>query len=40
VVVIAVASVVAVADVGVFVLFASVRGLRTRDSRSSIAFRD
>jgi len=24
----------------VFVLFASVRGLRTRDSRSSIAFRD
>ena len=30
----------AVADIGVFVLFASIRGLRTRDSRSSIAFKD
>ena len=35
-----VAIVIASAVVGVFVLFASVRGLRTRDSRSSIAFRD
>jgi hypothetical protein len=37
VVVIVVAGAVAV---GVFVLFASVQGLRTRDSRSLIAFRD
>jgi hypothetical protein len=29
-----------VADGGVFVLFAFVRGLRTRDSRSLIAFKD
>jgi len=36
--VVAVAS--AVADIGVFVLFAFVRGLRTRDLRSSIAFKD
>jgi len=36
--VVAVAS--AVAGIGVFVLFASVQGLHTRDSRSSIAFKD
>jgi hypothetical protein len=40
VVVIASAVAVAVADIGVFVLFASVQGLRTRDSRSLIAFKD
>jgi hypothetical protein len=39
-VVVAGAVAVAFADVGVFVLFASVQGLHTRDSRSSIAFRD
>ena len=30
----------AVADIGVFILFAFIRGLHTRDSRSSIAFKD
>jgi hypothetical protein len=35
-----VASAVAFAFVRVFVLFAFVRGLRTRDSRSLIALRD
>ena len=39
-VVVAGAIAVAFADVRVFVLFASVQGLRTRDSRSLIAFRD
>jgi hypothetical protein len=38
VVVVVIASVVA--NRGVFVLFAFIRGLRTRDSRSSIAFKD
>jgi hypothetical protein len=40
VVIVVIASASAVADKGVFVLFASIRGLRTRDSRSSIAFKD
>jgi hypothetical protein len=40
VVVVAVVIAGAFADVGVFVLFASVQGLRTRDSRSLIALRD
>ena len=35
-----VAVVIASAIIGVFVLFASIRGLRTRDSRSLIAFKD
>jgi len=30
----------AIADIGVFVLFAFIRGLRTRDLRFLIAFRD
>jgi len=38
--VVAVAVVIAGAVIGVFVLFAFVQGLRTRDSRSLIAFRD
>jgi len=38
--VVAVAVVIVGAVIGVFVLFASIQGLRTRDSRSSIAFRD
>ena len=40
VVVIASAVAVAVADIGVFILFAFIQGLRTRNSRSSIAFKD
>ena len=40
VVVVAVAVVIASVVVGVFVLFAFVRGFRTRDSRFLIAFKD
>jgi hypothetical protein len=39
-VIVAGAIAVAFADVRVFVLFAFVRGLRTRNSRSLIAFKD
>jgi len=38
--VVVVAVVIASAIIGVFVLFASVQGLYTHDSRSSIAFKD
>jgi hypothetical protein len=40
VVAVVIASASAIADRGVFVLFASIQGLHTRDSRSSIAFKD
>jgi hypothetical protein len=40
VVIVVIASASVIADRGVFILFIFIRGLRTRNSRSSIAFKD
>jgi len=39
-VIIVIASAIVIADIGVFVLFAFIQSLYTRDSRSLIAFKD